>query len=266
MSSRLFGCISNQPQRLGEALAPVRPALAARGPIARWGVGYVQGGEVLLSQHPREVPAATGLDFYPVVSRIASDYVIGAADLDDGLRGQANTQPFRFRRFLFAQENLPSVGDRGDEDATLQQIAARIPDFLRRNLRGRSSGELFFHVFLAMLHDAGQLDDVGAPHARRALRDAHAFVSRTMPAGSTRFAGNVVVTNSREMIAVRFAGPMFLRRLKQQTDPRRPESQFRSVLVVSAASNPGEGFEELPPRCAVTIARDVSADLTDLDA
>ena len=53
--TRLFGCISNQPQRLGEALAPARGALVARGPLSRWGVGYVHSGEVLLSQHPLTV-------------------------------------------------------------------------------------------------------------------------------------------------------------------------------------------------------------------
>jgi hypothetical protein len=265
--TRLFGCISNQPQRLGEALASVRAALVAGGPLARWGVGYVQSGEVLLSLHPREVKDE--LDFYPVVSGVASDYVLGAADVEDGLRGQVNTQPFRFRRWLFAQENrAPEPASDGGE-AAIAALTSHIPDFLRRNVRGRSVQELFFHVFLAMLHDAGTLDepDLDPKNIRRALRDTAAFIASVAGrTGATLPVDNLVVTNSRSLVAARLAGPMFVRRLKQQTDPRRPESQFRSVLVVSAAAAPGEGFEELPARSAVTVARDVSVDLADLDS
>lgn len=269
--TRLFGCISNQPQRLGEALASVRAALVARGPIARWGVGYVQSGEVLLSLHPREV--AGELDFYPVVSSLASDYVVGAADLDDGLRGQVNSQPFRFRRWLFAQENR-AHGARdeaaaGAADVAYADILGAVPDFLRRNLRGRSIEELAFHVFLALLHDAGVIDEpnLDPKHIRRAVRDTDALVRAAAERHHADLVpGNVVVTNSRSLVAVRLGGPLFLRRLKQQTDPRRPESQFRSVLVVSADALPGEGFEEVPPRTAITVARDVSADVASLDS
>ena len=42
----------------------------------------------------------------------------------------------------------------------------------------------------------------------------------------------------------------------------RPAEQCEIILDV----NPGEGFEELPPRSTITIGRDVSADLTSLDA
>ena len=38
---------------LGPRLAPVRAALLVPAPVSRWGVGYVQGGEVLLSRTPR---------------------------------------------------------------------------------------------------------------------------------------------------------------------------------------------------------------------
>jgi predicted glutamine amidotransferase len=79
--------------------------------------------------------------------------------------------------------------------------------------------------------------------------------------------GNVVLSNSRSMMGVRLAGPLVVRRLKQQKDPKRPESQFKAVLVVSSADLRGEGgFEELPPRSAVAISRDVSTDVVELDS
>ena len=52
--TRLFGCICNQPQRLDEALESVRGMLVAAPPVARWGLGYVHSGEVLLTLHPRQ--------------------------------------------------------------------------------------------------------------------------------------------------------------------------------------------------------------------
>jgi len=66
---------------------------------------------------------------------------------------------------------------------------------------------------------------------------------------------------------VRLCEPLVVRRLKQQKDPKRPESQFKSVLVVSSSDLRGEsGFEELPPRSVVAISRDVSTDIVELDA
>ncbi len=262
--TRVFGCISNQPQRLGEALEPVRGALVAPGPVARWGVGLVQSEEVLLSLHPRAVVG--DLDFYPVLSGVASDYIIGAADIEDDLRGQVNTQPFRYRRWMFAQEN---AGASEGAASVMAEVVRAVPDFLRRNLRGHSPAEHLFHVFLARLHERGVLDEPNLPPApiRHAIREATALVERTATdAGVALTAGNLVLSNSRALIAVRMAGPLFVRRLKQQTDPRRPESQFRSVLVVSAADHPGDGFEELPPRSVLTVARDVSTDVVDLDS
>jgi hypothetical protein len=261
--ARVFGCISNQPQRLGEALAPIRDALVARGPVARWGVGYVQSDEVLLSLHPREV--RDRVDFYPVLSSLASDNIIGAADVEDGLGGQTNTQPFRFRRWMFAQENAAGA----DPGPVLAEIAQHIPDFLRRNLRGRSPSEHFFHLFLARLHDEGALDDVDlAPRSIRAALAATAslVVATASRVGVALAPGNLVLSNSRGLVALRLGGPLFVRRLKQQTDPRRPESQFRSVLVVSTEESPGDGFEDLPPRSALAINRDVTTDVVDLDA
>ena len=53
----------------------------------------------------------------------------------------------------------------------------------------------------------------------------------------------------------------FQRRLKHVEDPKRPETEFRSVLVVSAAAALGEGFEELPEQSILCINRDLSTDI-----
>ena len=263
--TRLFGCICNQPHRLDEALEAVRAVLVAPAPVARWGLGYVHSGEVLLTLHPRQ---SGDVDFHGLLAGLNSDYVIGWAGGDDALRGDANTQPFRYRRWFFAQEG---PGPSAELFADLHpQLVTHIPDYLRRNIRGRSPAEHVFHLFLSMLHDAGTLDDPNlAPiHIRRALRDTVALVEKVAGKKVDELAlGNIIVSNSRSMMGVRLGAPLVVRRLKQHKDPKRPESQFKAVLVVSSADLRGEsGFEELPPRSAVAISRDVSTDIVELDA
>jgi glutamine amidotransferase len=259
----LFGCICNQPQALGTALEPVRTVLVHGEPVVRWGLGYVQSGEVLLSRHPRG--AHGGVDFYEGIRQVQSDYIIGAAVLaDDGRKGNANTQPFRFRSWLFAQEGeiprFPEIQDK---------LREHVPDYLQRNIKGQLSAEYVFHLFLSMLHDAQTLDDFNLDihDARRALRDTLAFVYSVMAQnGVEGRLGNLVCTNGRSMLAVRLGPrPLFIRRLKEQADPKLPESEFKAVLIVSAEENPGEGFEDLPDRAVVAVRRDVTTDVVDLD-
>src|SRR5579862_352748 len=171
----LFATMCNQPQRLAEALAPARALLVAAPPVARWGVGYVQGGEVLLARTPRA--QATPVDLYAALAETPSDCVIGQAMTGDGAGpggpgGTDNTPPFRFRRWMYAQESTARVED------VWPQLIERLPDFVKRNMRGRSGAEVTFHVMLAMLHDQSGLDESNLPLAttRRTLGAALALV------------------------------------------------------------------------------------------
>ncbi len=255
--TRLFGSVCNQPQAFGAVLEPVRSALRTDKPAVRWGLGYVQWGEVCLRLSPRG--NETGVDFYEALRGLPTDYVIGAVAADDGLKGNANTPPYRFRRWLFAQEGaLPESIDLAAE------LRAHIPDYLLRNIQGRTAAETVFHLFLAKLHEAGKLDDmhleVGA--FLHALEQALAILHKTI-GGTDRDLGNLICTNSRAMIAIRRAGPLYLCRVKQTVDPKRPESEYRAALVVSAEQSPGAGFEEIPEGRLVIIKRDVSTEILD---
>jgi glutamine amidotransferase len=44
-----------------------------------------------------------------------------------------------------------------------ERVLESTPAFLRRNIRGLSASEHFFHLFLAFLHDAGILDQPTPP-------------------------------------------------------------------------------------------------------
>jgi glutamine amidotransferase len=260
--SQLFGCICNQPERVMTALTPVREVLMVPETVTRWGLAYVQAGEVLLSRHPRRV--RDEFDFFSALGELKSDYVIGYAATDDHYAGTYNTQPYRFRSWMFAQdcevENFPAVSG---------ELIESIPSYLRRNIKGKAPSEVLFHMFLALLHDAGQLDDpnLDVRFTREAARDSLALFRSHLEAAGLEFAiGNIVVSNSRSMIAIRNAGPLFVRRLRHLEDPKRPDTEFKSVLVVSAAELPGEGFEELPAGNVLAVSRDVNTDIVPLRA
>ena len=242
-------------------MEPVRHALVASAPVARWGIGYVHSSEVLLLRNPRV--SEVDVDLFAAMENLATDYVIAATSPADGLKGNANTQPYRFRRWMFAMD---SSIDKLDEVAPA--ILQHIPDYLRRNIKGKTASELVFHLFLAMLHDAGRMDhpNLEPVEGCRALRDALAFTySQITRAGGSRGTGNIIVTNSRFMLAARLDQPLYIRQFREQIDPKRAESQLKAVLAISTDDNPGQGFEEVPPRQVLAVHRSVLSEIVPLE-
>ncbi|MCE9580640.1 MAG: hypothetical protein K8W52_46395 [Deltaproteobacteria bacterium] len=264
-----FACMCNQPQHLARALAPARAALVASGPIARWGLGSHQGGEVLLARTPK--PAAD-VDMYAAIGEISSDCVIGQAIAEadaGGVGGNDNTPPFRFRRWMYAQAaRHPAPGDAWPG---LGAAVETLPEFVRRNMRGRTAAEAAFHVMLAMLHDQGGLDDPNVPLAT--TRDVFA-ASQTLlraaltKAGATGVLGNAAVSNGRTMLVARAVDgdPLWLRRLSIQGEKTARDEAFRGVLLVSRAASLAEGFEEVPAGSVVMVARDLRVDIAPMPA
>jgi len=264
---KIFACICNQPQRLPTALAPVRSALIAQPPVSRWGLGYVQGGDVLLVRTPKASTVPVDLAG-PLTAEIKTDCAIAQAMRDDGanVSGTDNTPPFRFRRWMYAQSGF-------DSELFVSEIAPRllehIPEYLRRNVRGRTPAELTFHVFLAMLHDEGNIDDANLPPAasRRALAATLKLVAAELTrAGKTGVAlGNVALTNGRSMVVAHLAEPLRLRRLWVTGERGERDESFRGFLLVSGGDgDPKDGFEDVPAERAVLISRDLQVSFADL--
>jgi hypothetical protein len=274
---KLFACICNQPQRLPIALAPVRAALLAQPPVSRWGLGYVQGGDVLLVRTPKA--SAVPVDLAgPLTAEIKTDCVIAQAVHNDlGLSGTDNTPPFRFRRWMYAQSGLDnrlfsgapagSQGTTGDE--VVPRLLEHIPEYLRRNLKGRTPAELIFHVFLAMLHDEGNIDDPNLPPAasRRALAATLKLVAAELARAGRPDAplGNVALTNGRSMVVAHLDEPLRLRRLWVTGERGERDESFRGFLLVSGGDvDPKDGFEDVPPHRSVLISRDLQVSFADL--
>jgi glutamine amidotransferase len=260
---RLFAVMCNQPQRLAEAIAPVRASLVAPPPVSRWGLGYVQGGEVLLVRTPRS--STHPVDLFQPLTEIHTDCAIGQAVTDARVSGTDNTPPFRFRRWMFAQTGAP------DLDEVWPRLLEHVPDYMRRNLKGKMGAELTFHVLLAMLHDTGGVDDPNLPlqTTRRAIAATLARITSELgKAGSAAKLGNLVVSNGRSLLAARIDEPLWLRRLQvrgERTD-RRVDDSFKGVLLVAGhQTSPGDGFEEVPAHQTVLVSRDLRVDLGTLE-
>jgi hypothetical protein len=270
---KLFACMCNQPQRLSAALAPVRAALVAQPPVARWGLAYNHAGDVLLVRTPKASNTAVDLAgplhaHAHTPAEIASDCVIGQSVIADAsqesqLGGTDNTPPFRFRRWMFGQTGRVAIAD------IAPQLLEHIPEYLRRNIRGRTSAELIFHVFLAMLHDEGNLDDPNLPlaNARRALastlRLVHAELEKAHTAPSL---GNIALTNGRTMIVAHLHEPLRMRRLWVTDDRGERDPAFRGVIMLSGGDgDPRDGFEDVPAHNAVLVSRDLQVSFATLD-
>ncbi|HWE27397.1 MAG TPA: class II glutamine amidotransferase, partial [Polyangia bacterium] len=113
--SRLFAYMGNDQDRVKCALHPARKLLvadgAAKDSFDAWGLGFYQGGEVLLQRRPK--PPTEPVDFYALVKDLRTDVIIG--HVRQGTVGKPkneNTHPFRFRGWLFAHHGtIPNFDD-----------------------------------------------------------------------------------------------------------------------------------------------------------
>ncbi len=273
--SRLVAYFGNDPERLECALFPARLALYARTPerASGWGLGFVQGGDVLLQKRPRA--EATEVDFFSLAKDLRADALIGRVGLDDDGRTTAeNADPFRFRWWLFGL-----VGETAGFPQVRERLLQSVPDFLRRNIRGRSPSEHIFHLFLAFLHDAGLLESLSPqPEAvRRALHESVTFVDRLLGAAgspATRLA--LVATNGRCLVAeahghpIQFLGidgiadcPVCRGKSHAQDDRRISHESLRAVVVEANGSSAARpGWTSVPEGGALVVGADRTAQIS----
>jgi hypothetical protein len=132
--SHLVAYLGNEPEHLECALVPARAALHSHTPEQPngWGLGFVQGGDVLLQKRPRS--DGREVDFFGLARDLKADAFIARGGLDEGGRSSAdNADPFRFRWWLFG-----SVGVAEGFAQVRERLLSSVPDFLRRNIRGKS--------------------------------------------------------------------------------------------------------------------------------
>lgn len=270
--SHLVAYFGNEPENMGCALFSARNALHSQASKRSdgWGLGFVQGGDVLLQKRPRADTAE--VDLYGLVKDLRADALVGRVGLGhDGNAAAEDADPFRFRSWLFG--SVGRVSETGFENMR-EKLLESVPAFLRRNIRGRSAGEHLFHLFLAFLHDAGILD-LPSPTPTAvfgALRNSVSFFDRLLAgAGSESIQLALVATNGRCFVATGCAYPVrFLHveglsdcpvcrgRIDLERDGRRiPHEGLRAVVVEANRSIEGRpSWHELPDRAGLIVGAD----------
>lgn len=259
----IIACMINRADLLEEAVRAEQDALATPAPGEHdgWGVGFYQAGEVLHKKHPQA--SSTQLEWATMLHGVRSHVAIAhVRDADVGTRRADNNHPFRMRQWLFAH-----AGNIGGFAAIQERLLASMPDFLRRNIRGDTDSEHVFHVLLSFLHDAGQLDgiDVADQAVLAALRSTVSLVDNlASEIGAPKGDLNLVLTNGRQLYALRRGGPMVVVERDRLSLPERtaaeathPSEPVRYVLIANSPREPEPGYRAIADNRLLAVDRDL---------
>ncbi|MCS6900477.1 MAG: class II glutamine amidotransferase [Myxococcales bacterium] len=266
--ARLFAFLANRPD-LGAKVLQAEASLINPTPsparATGWGVGFYQGGEILLRRRPVDdrpsMPLASSL------ADLRTTALLGHVRLATvGTLRTENTHPFRFRQWLFAHTgNLPAF------PSLRERLIESIPQFLRRNVRGETDSELIFHLFLSFLHDAGGLDrsPVAPAETHQALRSTLVLLDRlSAEEGAPPLVGNIALTDGEAIVALHAGAPMAYRVFQGRHDLgnilgdewlRRARSAdldtSKVQLMVADYEGSPSGFTPVPDRSILTLTR-----------
>jgi predicted glutamine amidotransferase len=261
--ARLIGYIANRADRLRDAFHQERHAIAGLPLDQRgaWGIGFYQGDEVLHKKQP--APDGEPIDWDVIANKIQTDCAIaqlrqatvGGFSLD-------NTHPFRLRQWLFAH-----VGTIRSFEEIKEPLLAELPDFLRRNIRGSSDSELFFHTILAGLWSRGQLD-APEPNATSVLESIGEAVRKVDERAGGPSTLNIILSNGRFMYALRHGAPFGYTEHLGSHDPASGEEKPRPgsppmhyFMLVSGGQDVPNGYRTLDEGNVATISRDLKLKL-----
>lgn len=275
--ARLFGLIGNRTDLAGRVLASEAEALRvqSKGQPLGWGIGFYQGGEVLMRRRPIDDHAT--IEVARLAADVRADLLVGhVRNATVGALRTENTHPFRYRQWLFAQTGTLALFD-----AIRERLVASVPEFLRSSIRGESDAEILFYIFLSFLHDASRLTDgpIDPAHGREALRSSVAVVDgMAAEVGGGPCAINVMAANGEDVFALHRGAPMGYRVFSGKNDAealigddlalrrKTPElGQMHFLLLASdfddewsmTPSQPGahSRWKALPERAIVTLQR-----------
>lgn len=238
------------------------------------GFGWLQESRTLLRKHPSqddEPVNALGL-LCDIPARTIIGYMGG-----DGEGGfdTLDLQPFRFRKWLFAQSgSVPRLEEYRDE------ILADIPDHIRRNVQGQTDAELVVHRFYQRMSERDALDG-GRPDGEE-VADALAetldeFSERSYEAGHEGpLDFNLVAATERLLIVARLGDPLHYRTfdgidqpgedpLFAGHSPRRVEHpHFDGAFLASGLEPDDDRWHEIERRQIVWIDHSWKAHSRDL--
>jgi len=275
--SHLLAYTGTEADNVACALFAARSALSVRasGGADAWGLGFVQGSEILLQKRPKA--DSGGVDFYGVTRDLHADaFVARWLSTRDAPLPAEQIDPFRFRSWLFGGiVRIPHFAQHRDA------LFERVPAFMQRGTRRVSESECVGYLFLAELHAAGLLDLPTPPIAQlgrclaRAIGGLEIFLKEQADPAATGEGLELAftVTNGRVLGAATLSQPLQYLTVegvhdcpvcqrKQQLDgdqaPRRVSHEnLRAVVLESQDRSPGRpGWRSLPDRHLLLVGPD----------
>jgi predicted glutamine amidotransferase len=216
--ARLFGVLGNRGELTERLLAQEAEALRVYGTAnLGWGLGFVQGGELLM----RRKPAEDSSELYPhlLARDLKSDFLLGhVRRATVGSLKPENTHPFRYRSLMFAQTG--TVARFGE---IRESLLGSIPEFLRSGIRGETDSEIVFNLVLSFLHDLGALSEVEPrteiDSLKKAVRSTLALLeAKAQEVGGVAAPLNMMFGNGDWILAVTQAAPMAIRLVSGKHD------------------------------------------------
>jgi glutamine amidotransferase len=164
--SRLFGYFSDHAGPVADALRLAGLATAL-GTVARplaIGLGFSHGTQILLKRRPNV--ADGDVDLAGMAQDVRTNALVVHARGSVGPTWALDdTQPFRYGPWMYAG----SEADRPTPPAAQEAARRALPDSLAHNVRGQTESELFFHLVLSHLRDAGVPPNAWAAPANKVL-------------------------------------------------------------------------------------------------
>lgn len=202
--------------------------------------------------------------------------LLHAGQLPVGHDFETDTQPFRFRQWLFAH-----AGAVDKAEALRERLVSELPEFIQRVLKGRSLAEAIFGVFLSQLRELGRIEDPGLEGTLAAQLLARTAKIVTVAAEEARHRArptlNLVATNGRVLVAAhKGIEPLAYRLLEgeptcevcglekglKDSEPKVREHRRRRSLVLATAALSPAGWVELAEGQAVAIDRKLTLQTT----
>ena len=264
---RLFGFIGNRSDLGSRVLDVEAEALSTPAESDRlgWGVGFYQGGEVLLRRRP--IDDRPVIDVASLARDVRTDALVGGVRSPScGEPRSENTQPFRYRDWVLVHQGKVNAFDR-----LRNRLMESIPDFLQGNVRGETESELIFYLFLSFLHDAGKLRGPTVPTVVvEVLRGSCALVDRLASEHGAKDAGDMalLVCNGEFIAGLSRGIDVAYRPVRGETDidallsadtlrgRRLPDmARVRFTIVASAVSESCQGWSRIPAHSTMVVDR-----------
>ncbi|WP_373049182.1 class II glutamine amidotransferase [Vulgatibacter sp.] len=235
------------------------------------GLGYYADDAVLVAKRPGDVGRN---DVAELTKGLHSPALVAMAQGAGFRFDEDATDPFRFRRWLFAMDGAME----GFSEAR-EKLLAELPDLISRQIRSTTDREHVFALFLRYLKERGRLDDPNAPASdlARCLGDAIRTVDRLeREQGLTRPSPlALVATNGRSLVAARRGRPLFYRlqegagscepcEMSGPNDPRAGAHRRTKAVILATEPEAGGGFIEVPESSTVAVGRSLDINIASI--